>query len=169
MRKEWKRVAVLVSTALPLIFSMFLTGCHSTKHPGTGSLAAVEIKGHTPLEIARGVSQVFQEAGFVPTPLPRNRDMKLQFEKLGSLGGTLVYGDWSSKDIYYRAKINIAVAEPKTYVVTCDAYRVLHRGDPHFEEEHKLSFLKQSGYQELLDKAKANVEAVPKEPSSSLP
>ncbi len=152
------KVAGAFSLALCL-----LTGCKSTKAPGTDSLAAIHVKGHTELEIARAVSEVFQAAGYQPTPLPPARGTRMQFERQGSLGATVIYGDWSSKDVWYRAKIKInrLDTDPDTFVVTCDAFRVLHRGDPHFEEESRLSSLKKGSYQELLDKAKARLETGP--------
>lgn len=161
MRGNWIRKSAFV---LLIATSGLLGGCNSTKAPGTDSLAAIHVKGRTPLEIARVVSEVFQSSGYQPSVLPPSRGFRMQFEKQGSLGATVIYGDWSSKDIWYRAKIKInrleteTGTEPETYVVTCDAFRVLHRGDPHFEEEHRLTSLKSGPYQELLDKAKARLE-----------
>jgi hypothetical protein len=161
MRGDWTRKTAfaLLAAALGL-----LCGCNSTKAPGTDSLAAIHVKGRTPLEVARVLSEVFQSAGYQPTALPPSRGFRLQFERQGSLGATVMYGDWSSKDVWYRAKIKInrletdTDTESDTYVVTCDAFRVLHRGDPHFEEEHRLTSMKSGPYQDLLDKAKARLE-----------
>jgi hypothetical protein len=115
------------------------------------------VKGRTSLEIARAVSEVFQSAGYDPVPLPPGRGTRLQFDRQGSLGATVIYGDWSSKDIWYRAKIKINSLDAETHLVTCDVFRVLHRGDPHFEEEHRLSSLKKGSYQKLLDEAKSRL------------
>ena len=140
-----------------LLCAIALCGCESTNATGGKSLASIEVQGHTPLEIARAVSETFKRDGFQAIPLPRNDDLRMQFEKQGSTGSSVLYSDWSFKPIWYRARVQLLKTEEDTYVVTCNAFRVNERGDPHFEEEHKV--LQKGHYQDLLDKAKAKLSA----------
>lgn len=135
-----------------------LTACSSTKqHPVSDSLAAVEIKGSTTLDIARAISETFQKAGFTPVPVSTGRDTRMVFERAGSTKDAVVYGDWSFSKLWYRAKLRFASSGPDTQLITCDAYRVYNHGEPHFEEEVKLTRMKKGLYQDLLDEAKAKL------------
>src|SRR4030095_7854538 len=133
-----------------------LAGCKSNA-PATayGALAWAEIKDRSPLEIARAVSETFKQAGFEPIPLPRNDELKMQFEKVGGSGTALLYSDWSFKPVWHRARIKFAKTSTDTYMVTCNVFRVINRGDPHFEEEQKV--LHGGPYQDLMDKVKAEL------------
>jgi hypothetical protein len=132
--------------------------CRSTpetpRRPDVDSLAYIEVQGHPSMEVARAVSEVFREAGFVPMPLGPNKAMKLVFEKPATTTDSVVFGDWSGK-VWYRVKIDIGAADPDV-LVRCDAYRVVGHGDPRFEEETRIAFRK-GPYQELLDKAKGRL------------
>jgi hypothetical protein len=147
---------------LPLLL-VGLAGCKSTTPiAADGALAWVEIEDQDPLDIARAVSQTFQEAGYQPVPLPRNNDLRLQFEKAAGAGTAVLYSDWSLKKVWYRARIELKRQDANTFLVTCNAFRVNERGDPHFEEEKKLSSLRRSPYQELLDQAKQKLNSLSK-------
>jgi len=146
-----------------LLLSLLLScwGCKSTKpEPPTDSLAFVEIKGKTPLEIARAISDVFREANYLPARPVANHKMMLMFEKEGTTGDFLMYGDWSSNKPWYRVKLNVKDLGPETQLVECDAFRVIGHGDPRFEEETKLSHFKRKPYQELLDQVKERLTGI---------
>jgi hypothetical protein len=130
-------------------------GCRSVKGPGHESLAAVVISGPTPLETARAVSEVFQEAGYKPLPLADNKDMRLVFEKPAGAMANILYGGWAPNKVWSRVKVRIAGLEEGRQLVTCDLYRVTDHGDAHFEVEHKVSHGKRGPYRELLDQVKA--------------
>jgi len=134
-----------------------MCGC-KTAPPGppTDSLAAVVIQEKTQIEIARTVSQVFQDAGYTPTPIPANNRMMLVFDKPGSTSANVVYGDWSG-GVWFRAKVDIRSFDATSQIIECDAYRVLGRGDTRFEEENRLSKLYKGAYQDLLNKVKATL------------
>ena len=151
---------LLVFPAILLMTSLAMVGCKSPEGPGSDSLAAVEISGRSFVEVARTTSEVFQEAGFQPAPLPPNQDRekRLVFEKRGTAGDGWLYGDWSSSEIWYRAKVVFATHGADTYLIKCDAFRVLEKGSKHFEEEHKLSRAKRGAYQDLLNKVKAKLQ-----------
>ncbi len=133
-------------------------GCKTTKSgPAADSLASIEIQGHAPLEVARAVSETFKAAGYEAIPLPPNDDLRMQFEKKGGTGSSILYSDWSFQPIWYRARIKLIRTGADTVIVTCNAFRVNERGSAHFEEEHKVSGMSKGTYQDLLDQAKAKV------------
>jgi hypothetical protein len=139
-----------------------VTACKSTKPktgPGADSLASIEVQGHTALEVARAVSETFKAAGYEAIPLQQNDDLRMQFEKPAGTGQSILYSDWSFKPIWFRVRIRFIKTDAGSYVVTCNVWRVNERGDPHFEEEHKLSGMKRGPYQDLLDQAKAKLVA----------
>jgi hypothetical protein len=129
-------------------------GCRSVEGPGHDSLAAVVISGPTPLETARAVSEVFQQAGYKPLPLPENHDMRLAFEKPAGAMATVLYGDWDRNKVWLRVKVRLAGLDEGRQLVTCDLYRVTDHGDAHFEAEHRISHVKKGPYRDLLDQVK---------------
>ncbi len=134
-------------------------GCRSHRGPGADHLAAVVIEGSSVLQVARAASDVFQAAGFVAVPLARNDELQLMFERQAGTGAILAYGDWSGTPIWYRARLSMSSLGPGGLLLTCDVYRVAHRGDPHFEEEDKVTRVHRRTYQALLQKIKARVNA----------
>jgi len=156
------RVGWLVAA---LLCCFLVTGCKSTKPktgPGADSLASTEVQGHTALEVARAVSETFKAAGYEAIPLPQNDELRMQFEKPAGTGASILYSDWSFKEIWYRVRIKFIKTDAGSYVVTCNVWRVNERGSAHFEEEHRLSGMKRGPYQDLLDQAKAKLAAVEK-------
>ncbi len=145
-----------------LAWALAGSGCRTPQGPASDSLAAVEIKGCGPLEIARSLSDVFEKAGYSPVALPPNRGEKMLFEKEGNVGETVLYGDWNAKRVWYRVRIQMNLGGPDSELVTCNAFRVLNHGDPHFEEEQRLSRLRAGAYQHLLNLAKARLNPAPK-------
>lgn len=140
-------------------FCVGVMGCKSTPKgvAGSDSLASVIITNRTMLEVAKATSEVFQEAGFMTVPLPQNNDNVLVFEKEGSAGDLVLYGDWSGKRLWYRAKVRFSPMGPDTRLVTCDLYRVRNHGEEHFEEAQRLEHSKRGTYQDLLNKVKARL------------
>jgi hypothetical protein len=100
------RVQIIYPTlqliTVALVFA--LSACRSPRRRVSDTLAAVEIKGHTTMEVARTISEVFQAAGFEAVPLRPNNDLKMQFDKPGNTGDAVMYGDWSFKKVWYRAE-----------------------------------------------------------------
>ena len=115
------------------------------------------IMGQEPLAIAHAVSDVFQQAGFRPLPLPENTDFRLEFERPGTGMDTVLYGDWESNKVWYRAKVRIITAGGGAHVVSCNAFRILEHGNVHFEVEHKLGRAQRGAYQRLLDQVRAHL------------
>jgi hypothetical protein len=149
----------LMSFVLLLGSCLFLA-CKSTpKGPGSDSLAAVTVKGRSMLEVAKAASAVFQEEGFMPVPQVEGKETTLVFERKGTTGDKILYGDWDTKPIWYRARVRLTPLDSTTQLVRCDAFRVKYRGETHFEEEHALSSTKAGYYRELLEKTKTRAES----------
>ncbi len=136
-------------------------GCHTPKVPGHDSVAVAVVSGPTPLETARAVSEVFQQAGYKPVPTPANKDtdLCLIFEKPGGAMATVLYGDWHANKVWLRVKVRVAALGQGQELVTCDVFRVSDHGDATFETEHKLSHARKEPYRELLNRVKARAEA----------
>ena len=156
-----RRNRLLAWSGLLIFLAWVGLGCKTTQGPPTDSLAFVEIKGKTPLEIARAISDVFHEANYIPARPAANHKMILMFEKEGNTGDMLMYGDWSGKKPWYRVKLNIKTLNAETQLIECDAYRVTEHGDPRFEEEKSLSRLKKGVYQDLLNRVRDRLSAPP--------
>ena len=132
-------------------------GCRTAQGPESGSLASVEIKGQSLLEVAQATSEVFRAAGYTTIPSSSKYETKLIFEKVGTKGDVLLYSGWHGTEVWYRAKITFINLAPETQLIKCDGYRVLDRNDLHFEQEKKLSWSKKGAFQDLLDQVKARL------------
>jgi hypothetical protein len=155
------RVGFPPLAAVVMLCGWLGAGCGSLKGPGQGSLAAVVISGPTPFETARAVSEVFQQAGYKPVPLPDNRDLRLEFEKPAGAMANFLYGGWHPNKVWLRVKLRIATLDEGSQLVTCDLYRVTDHGDPHFEAERKVSPAKKRPYRALLEQVKARASRAP--------
>jgi hypothetical protein len=143
-----------------LLFALWVgTGCKTDHRADYNSFASIEITNHTVLEVARALSEVFEAAGFAAVPQPRSKDYKLQYEKRGSTGSDVLYSDWSG-GVWYRVRLKIVPTLNQSYLVLCDAFRVLDRGK-RLEEEHALSSWSRSTYQKMLEQAKEKLAVTP--------
>lgn len=133
-------------------------GCRSPHGPNPDSTASVAVAGHTILETAHAVADVFEKAGYQTVPQPKTDDFRLVFDLPGTATDTVLYGDWAGKKVWYRAKVRLTAAGADLVIVSCDAFRVLDHGDNHFESEHKLSGLKSGRYQEFLNQVRARLK-----------
>ena len=160
MHRIFSTRSALIPAALFLVITALGPGCKSKPPPPSKSLAYVEIKGKTALEIARVISAVFKEADYIPARLPANNKMMLMFEQQGNTGDMLMYGDWTSNKPWYRVKLSIKTLDSETELVECEAFRVKEYGDTRFEEETKLTHSKKGHFQELLDRVKQRLDSV---------
>jgi hypothetical protein len=157
-----------------LLFSLLavVVGCASPKGPGANSLAAIVVTNQTPVEIAKAISSTFEQAGFTAmtetTPQASRAEYRLAYERPAGTRDTVLYGDWSFKQNFYRARIRILKQEGRRYLITCDAFRVLNHGEAHFEEEKRLSRAKAGQYQKLLEQAATKLPITPIEDAPQL-
>lgn len=138
---------LLAALALPL------TGCKTTGAAQSSRLASVVIKGRSKAEITQAAQHMFEDNGYLAAPL---KSADLVFEKQGSGMKNLLYGDWSGKPVWVRVKLYFRDLGSEGILLEGDAFLVLERGDPHFEEERKVR--RASTYQELLNKVKQRLQ-----------
>ena len=144
---------------LALVLTVWLgAGCRTAHGPSPDSLASVLVNGKSRLEVAHAVEEVFQREGYQTVPQPQNDDFRLVFDLAGTTTDTVLYGDWSSGAVWYRAKVRFQQVGETGVLVTCDAFRVLEHDDRSLESEHKLSRMKSGRYQALLERAKAQLK-----------
>lgn len=162
----------ICAAGLLLSLIAFVAGCASPKGPGANSLAAIVVTNQPPVEIAKAISSTFEQAGFaaVPetTPQTSRTEYRLAYERPAGAGDTVLFGDWSFKQNFYRARVRILKQEGRRCLVTCDAFRVLNHGEAHFEEEKRLSRAKAGQYQKLLEQAVAKLPMTPIENAPQL-
>ena len=131
-------------------------GCRTPSGPNPDSAASMLITGKTILEVGHVVADVFEEAGYVPVPQPRNEEFRLVFDRVGTATDTVLYGGWHGQKVWYRAKVRLARMGAEGVLVSCDGFRVLDHGEGHFETEKKLSGGKR--WQEMLERARARLK-----------
>jgi len=144
------RLAFLaVSIALVAIAS---TGCHLGQ-PGSARFASVVIQQRSPEEIQAAAVQVFQADGYTAHP---NGAGQWLFEKEGTRANNLAYngvvGTHYGAQTLVRVKTEIVDLGGGAHRLQCQAYMVRNAGDSFFEDESRLSNLRSSPYQDLLDK-----------------
>jgi hypothetical protein len=121
-------------------------GCATREKPDY--LAAVEIRGNTPGQIATATEAVFSENGY---KLAGRSGTKLVFEKPGSGMNKFAYGDWvGDTQVWVRVKLNIVPIGEALFRVDCKAFLVKDKGGS-TEEEIKVSSMHHRPYQKLLD------------------
>ena len=125
-----------------------LTGCKTSDTPASSGFAAVEIQGNTPGQISEMAIQVFEEAGYLTAMPGRTR---LVFEKEGSSMNNVAYGNWiGDTPVWVRVKVSVVHVSETRYRLECQAFMVRDRAST-TEEEIKLSSVRRSTYQKLLE------------------
>jgi hypothetical protein len=139
------------------------TGCESPPIAGTGSIAWVEIKDHTPREIAQTAKTVLLHQGYKPTHEEREEYI---FEKPGNAWNEVIDGNWG-EGVAVRLKLLISPQYNDSYLLHCRVYMVRSAGDRVFEDTRELTRLKRKPYQKLLDEIKTTLLSAP-EPKAAL-
>jgi hypothetical protein len=141
---------------LALVLTFLSPGCKSTPDTPSTRLASVVIAHHPMAEVEAATEKVFKDQGYA---VARHKFGEFVFEKEGTSMNTLVYGDWSPKKVWVRVKLFLRELPPaQEILVECDVYMVGEHGDARFEEEHKLTHLHRSRYQEVLDQIGQNLK-----------
>ena len=124
-------------------------GCQSHPSDPSGHLASVLIT-NQPITRVEQVTRAVFTAHDYQTARPKLG--QLIFEKEGTGMNTFVYGDWSDKKVWIRAKVFVQeLTSPQQVLLACDGYAVVDHGDAHFEEEHKLTAVHRGRFQDLLN------------------
>jgi len=132
---------------------LLFAGCATQEKPNY--LAAVEIQGNTPGQIATVTEAVFTENGY---KLTGSSPGKFVFEKPGSGMNKFAYGDWvGDTEVWVRAKLNIVPIGEALFRIECTADLVKDKGRS-TEEQIKISSMHHRPYQKLLDDAAARLK-----------
>jgi hypothetical protein len=126
---------------------LLVTGCQSSK-PGSSSHAAVEIKGHSAMEIQDTTVAVFAENGFT---LRTNTPILMLFDRAATTGEKVKYGDWMNDGMKMQVKVRLQSQPEQKYLLRADVYSVQDPNDTNFREEKRLMMFSSATYQKLLD------------------
>jgi hypothetical protein len=140
------------AAGLLLLLAAFLpAGCKTDPDTtNSGQMASLEITGHSEVEILRAMKDVFESNGY------EHMD-GLTFDKKGSLLDTAAFGGWNSGGVWIRLKASVDPApdgNAESYVIGCDAYRVVGRNEGVMEEEKKTPHSNRAECQRILEKIK---------------
>lgn len=154
-----RRINGRIGRPLALILLLLggsLAGCKTPPSGSEGSLAWVEIAGHTSAEIQRAAETVFEKDGY---HLAASSPMKFTFEKGGGKMTGLAYGTLIS-GVLVRVNVTITRQENGHHLLHCQVFMVRNAGDRVLEDVQKRNFGGQP-YQELLEKVQASLTAAP--------
>ena len=138
-------------------------GCSSVGGSGSGAFASVRIPGRSVNEIAAATVQVFAEDGYRGGVTGYG---KLLFEKLASRGTTisregLIGAAYGAQSIN-RVKVEIVEQSESVHSLECEAFIVTGGSDPFFQNEARLTKIRNGPYQSLLKKVAKRLEGTEK-------
>jgi hypothetical protein len=132
---------------------LVIAGCATPDKPDY--LAAVEIPGNTPGQIANTTETVFGENGYKITGRSAG---KLVFEKPGSGMNKFAYGDWvGDTEVWVRVTVTITPIGEARFRLDCKAFLIKDKGRA-TEEQIKVSSMHHRPYQKLLDDVAARLK-----------
>jgi len=151
-RSAWAGLAACVAMLL------CLTGCQSSKAPGSSSLAAVMIYESNVSAIREATLAVFNQNEY--TRLPSDRT-DFVFEREGTKWDSAMYGSFGDGSLWIRVEVKI---EPygNAHLLRCDAFAVSNHGDAFFSEKHRIRSLRGGDYKKLLVEVRNKVIMGPK-------
>jgi hypothetical protein len=140
---------------LPAIY--LLGGCKTPPPGAEGSIAWVEIMGHSRFEVAQATVKVLTKKGFHQT---FGADDNMTFERPGSAFDEITQGGFGS-DTSLRLRVFINAPENGSSLVHGRAFSVRNAGDRIFEDASEYSQFRRKPVQKLLDEIKASLESQP--------
>jgi hypothetical protein len=146
-----KHISRLIAGSMLWLAVTFLAGCKTDPdHANSGQMASLEISGYSEVEILRAMKDVFESNGY-------EHMEGLTFDKKGSFMDTAAFGGWNSGGVWIRLKASVDPApdgNAGSYVIGCDAYRVVGRNEGVMEEEKKTKYSNRAECQRILDQIK---------------
>ena len=132
---------------------LFLTGCQSSKAPGSSSTAAVVISGGNPRAIRDATLKVFEENDYT---MLRSDETELVFEREGTKWDTAMYGTWGGGKLWMKVEVKIQPQEAGQ-LLRCDVFAVRNHGDAFFSETLKIRPINAGPYKKMLEEVKSRV------------
>ena len=137
---------LILSIGLGLV-TFVLAGCQTDSTSLPAHVAAVELRGNTPGQIADVVVAVFGKHDF---NLAHRTYLELVFEKQASRMDNLAYGNWiSDQPVWLRVRVTMTPLSEARFRLECRPVLVLDKNQA-MEEELKAK-LRTGPYQKLLD------------------
>jgi hypothetical protein len=132
---------------------LFLTGCQSSKAPGSSSTAAVLISGSNASAIREATLAVFEMNDYTAL---RSDESELVFEREGTKWDSTMYGTWGGGKLWMKVEVKI---QPygNDHLLRCDVFAVRNHGDSFFSETVKIRPLNAGPYKKMLEEVKARV------------
>jgi hypothetical protein len=143
--------------AVSLLLVVAGQGCKSPPIGGEGSLAWVEIAGHSSSEIAVATKEVLGKDGY---RVIKGEGDEFTFEKPGSAWNEVTHGGFG-EGMTVRMKVVIGPEHRNTHLLQCRVYLIRHAGDRVFEDSHEVTRFSRKPYQKLLEQVKATLESQP--------
>ena len=144
---------IILKALLPgFLLVALLSGCKSTDTAKVGSLASIDITGHSLPEVRQAVVETFLLNGY-------SQKSGLTFDKQGTNWDTVAYGNWSGNAVWYRMKVSVVPRPGGTCVVACDAYLIRDHGEGFMEEEQRLVASKRGDAMKLLEEVKTRLSS----------
>lgn len=143
---------ITFSSAWIALLAGALVGCQTTDQASVGSTASLEIVGHTAADIRKATTDAFLANGYQLVS-------GLTFEKPGSSWDTTAYGGWSGSPVWFRMRATVTSRTVNSYVLACDGYLVEDRNVHLMEVQRKLPRSKRGMCMEILEQAKAQLDA----------
>lgn len=145
MSHHKSRIAI---ASLILAGQLFLAGCLSD-HPGSSSLAYVDIESGSAASVREGIIRVFEDDGYTLMDSPG----ELVFERNGTQRDKVLFGHYGDDRLVMRVVVSIEPRRQGGHLVRADAY-VLRDG-----EKDVVPKMARRPYQNQLNRVKANLVA----------
>jgi hypothetical protein len=145
-----------------LILAAMVGGCKSPPVAAEGSIAWVEISGHSHREITQATTMVLAKHGY--RTLSENSE-QMTYEKPGSAWNEIKDGNWG-EGVNIRVQLFLTPQINEAYMLHCQVFYVRSSGDRVFEDKRKVWRMSRGPYQKLLDEVKASLET-PDQPKTA--
>jgi len=129
----------------------FLTGCQSSKSPGSSSTAAVVISGSNAKAIREATLAVFGANDYTAR---RSDETELVFEREGTKWDSTMYGTWGGGKLWMKVEVKIQPYE-NGQLLRCDVFAVRNHGDSFFSETQKIRPINAGPYRKMLEEVKS--------------
>jgi len=144
----------LVVISSLLILAGMVDGCKSPPVAAEGSIAWVEITGHSHREITQATTMVLAKHGY--RTLSENNE-QLTYEKPGNAWNEIKDGNWG-EGVNIRMQLFVTPQINEAYMLHCQVFYVRSSGDRIFEDKRKVWRMSRKPYQKLLDEVKASLD-----------
>jgi hypothetical protein len=138
-----------------LAMGAVLAGCKSPEAANSGSMAAVEISGHSGVAVREMARAVMRANNYAEAAV---QDFDMVFERPASKRDTAAFGSLAHGAVWERVKMRIRQRPSGPIMLACDAFIVENKGEGMFETERRLAVMRQARYQDMLNEVKTRLD-----------